>query len=45
MALPALGVWMGAGSTPNSEEIANVAPDVIFCFWSTGESGVASGQI
>lgn len=38
--LPALGVWMGAGATPNTEEIAKVAPDLIFCFWSTDQSGI-----
>lgn len=40
LTLPNLGVWMGAGSTPNPEEIAKVAPDVIFCFWSADKNGV-----
>ncbi len=38
--LPSLGVWMGAGATPNTEEIAKADPDVIFCFWSTDSDGV-----
>ena len=38
--LPALGVWMGAGATPNREEIAKAAPSVILCFWSAGSEGV-----
>lgn len=37
--LPALGVWMGTGATPNTEEITKVHPDVILCFWSIDESG------
>lgn len=37
--LPALGVWMGAGAVPNSEEIARISPDVIFCYWTADEVG------
>lgn len=37
--LPALGVWMGTGSTPNTEEITRVHPDVILCFWSIDANG------
>jgi len=37
--LPPLGVWMGAGNTPNQEEIAQIAPDVILCFWSNDDAG------
>ncbi len=40
MSLPSLGVWMGAGATPNQEEIAKVNPDVIFCFWTCDKTGV-----
>jgi len=38
--LPALGVWMGAGATPNREEIARANPDVILCFWSPDQAGI-----
>ena len=38
--LPSLGVWMGAGATPNVEEIRAVAPDVILCFWTVDDTGV-----
>lgn len=37
--LPALGVWMGSGSTPNAEEIAAQDPDVLLCFWTADEAG------
>lgn len=37
--LPALGVWMGTGATPNIEKITKVAPDVLLCFWSLDENG------
>jgi iron complex transport system substrate-binding protein len=40
LALPSLGVWMGAGATPNIEEVRSVAPDVILCFWSADDTGV-----
>jgi iron complex transport system substrate-binding protein len=40
LALPSLGVWMGAGATPNIEEVRSVAPDVILCFWSADATGV-----
>ena len=39
MALPALGVWMGAGSTPNDEEIVSRDPDAILCFWTADDVG------
>lgn len=42
--LPSLGVWMGAGATPNTEEIAKADPDVIFCFWSTNSDGVEMAE-
>ena len=38
-ALPSLGVWMGAGSTPNAEEIAAQDPDVLLCYWTADEVG------
>jgi iron complex transport system substrate-binding protein len=38
--LPSLGVWMGAGSVPNAEEVLAARPDVLLCFWSTDEAGV-----
>lgn len=38
-ALPSLGVWMGAGSTPNAEEIAAQNPDVLLCYWTADEVG------
>lgn len=38
-ALPSLGVWMGAGSTPNAEEIAAQDPDVLLCYWMADEVG------
>ena len=37
--LPALGVWMGSGSTPNAEEIAAQNPDVLLCFWTADDAG------
>ena len=37
--LPALGVWMGSGSTPNAEEIAAQNPDVLLCFWTADKAG------
>lgn len=37
--LPSLGVWMGAGNTPNPEEIASQDPDVLLCFWTADETG------
>lgn len=37
--LPALGVWMGSGSTPNAEEIAQQDPDVLLCFWTADDVG------
>lgn len=40
LALPALGVWMGAGATPNIEEIRKANPDVILCFWTADSTGV-----
>ena len=38
-ALPSLGVWMGAGSTPSAEEIAAQDPDVLLCYWTVDEAG------
>ena len=38
--LPALGVWMGAGATPNIEAVLAAHPDVILCFWTVGAAGV-----
>ncbi len=38
-ALPSLGVWMGAGSVPNAEEIAKQDPDALLCFWTADEVG------
>ncbi len=38
-ALPSLGVWMGAGSTPNAEEIAAQNPDVLLCYWTADDVG------
>ena len=38
-ALPSLGVWMGAGSVPNAEEIAAQDPDVLLCYWTADEVG------
>jgi iron complex transport system substrate-binding protein len=40
MELPSLGVWMGAGSVPNAEEVYAANPDVLLCFWSTDEAGM-----
>jgi iron complex transport system substrate-binding protein len=37
---PSLGVWMGAGSVPNAEEVLATRPDVLLCFWSVDEAGV-----
>ena len=37
--LPALGVWMGAGSVPNAEEIAAQDPSVLLCYWTADEVG------
>ncbi|MFT8889826.1 MAG: ABC transporter substrate-binding protein [Ethanoligenens sp.] len=37
--LPALGVWMGTGATPNIEQITKVHPDVLLCFWSIDQNG------
>lgn len=39
MALPSLGVWMGAGATPSDEEIVSRDPDVILCFWTADGVG------
>ncbi|MDR2109260.1 MAG: ABC transporter substrate-binding protein [Coriobacteriales bacterium] len=39
--LPSLGVWMGAGSVPNAEEVLSARPDALLCFWSTDAAGVA----
>lgn len=39
--LPSLGVWMGAGSVPNAEEIAAQSPDVLLCYWTADEVGAA----
>lgn len=41
LVLPSLGVWMGAGSTPNAEEIAAQKPDALLCFWTADEAGCA----
>lgn len=38
--LPSLGVWMGAGAVPNTEEVLSVAPDAVLCFWSADDAGV-----
>ncbi len=38
--LPALGVWMGAGATPNIEAVLAAHPDVILCFWTVDATGV-----
>ena len=40
LALPSLGVWMGAGATPNSEEIAMQDPSVLLCYWTCDDAGV-----
>ena len=37
--LPTLGVWMGAGATPNGEEIVRQDPDAILCYWTADEVG------
>ena len=37
--LPPLGVWMGAGATPNDEEIVRQDPDAILCYWTVDEVG------
>jgi iron complex transport system substrate-binding protein len=37
---PSLGVWMGAGSVPNAEEVYAANPDVLLCFWSIDEAGI-----
>lgn len=37
--LPPLGVWMGAGATPNDEEIVRQNPDAILCHWTADEVG------
>ena len=39
LSLPSLGVWMGAGNTPNPEEIAQQDPDVLLCFWTADDAG------
>ncbi len=39
MALSSLGVWMGAGTTPNDEEIVKQNPDVILCYWTADDVG------
>ncbi|MDR0500804.1 MAG: ABC transporter substrate-binding protein [Coriobacteriales bacterium] len=41
MTLPSLGVWMGAGSVPNVEEVLAQAPSVLLCFWSVDDAGVS----
>lgn len=38
--LPALGVWMGSGATPNAEEIVKQSPQVILCYWTADEVGI-----
>ena len=38
--LPSLGVWMGAGATPNIEAVLTAHPDVILCFWTVDAVGV-----
>jgi iron complex transport system substrate-binding protein len=38
--LPSLGVWMGAGSVPNAEEVRAARPDVLLCFWSADDAGI-----
>lgn len=38
-ALPSLGVWMGAGSVPNAEEVAARDPDLLLCYWTADEVG------
>lgn len=37
--LPSLGVWMGAGSVPNAEEVAAQNPDVLLCYWTVDDVG------
>lgn len=37
--MPTLGVWMGAGATPNGEEIVRQDPDAILCYWTADEVG------
>lgn len=37
--LPALGVWMGAGATPNDEEIVKQSPDAVLCYWTADDVG------
>lgn len=37
--LPPLGVWMGAGATPNDEEIVRQSPQVILCYWTADDVG------
>lgn len=37
--LPPLGVWMGAGATPNDEEIVRQNPDAILCYWTADDVG------
>lgn len=37
--LPPLGVWMGAGATPNDEEIVRQSPDAILCYWTADDVG------
>lgn len=37
--LPPLGVWMGAGATPNPEEILRQGPQVILCHWTADDAG------
>lgn len=39
MNLPTLGVWMGAGATPNDEEIVRQNPDAILCYWTADDVG------
>ena len=39
--LPSLGVWMGAGNTPNPEEIAQQDPDLLLCFWTADDAGIS----
>ena len=39
--MPSLGVWMGAGNTPNPEEIAKQDPDALLCFWTVDENGTS----
>jgi iron complex transport system substrate-binding protein len=39
LSLPSLGVWMGAGTQANREEILAQAPDALLCWWTADEAG------